>query len=437
MQPNRLTLTEARAAIAEGSLTSEDLVRACLARIAEREPAVRAFASVNAEGALAEARNADKALLLGDGPLGPLHGIPIGVKDVIDTADLPTEHNSIIYKGFRPGQDAACVAILRAAGAIVLGKTETIEFAAHGRNAVTRNPRDLSRTPGGSSSGSAAAVADQMIPLALGTQTGGSLIRPASFCGIFGMKPTFGTVSTEGAKRFSSSLDTIGWYARSLEDLALITEVFEVSDESLPPPPPLHSVKLAWCRTPYWGRATAGMQAAFEAAVAALQSAGAALTELDLGEAFADVNDLKEWIMRAEGRVAFLNLQRTVPHLLSPGIRARMERTQDRLLLSALDRAALLRMEFDRAAAPFDAVITPAATGIAPEGLSFAGDPIFNGMWTLLHVPCITLPLLEVSGLPMGLQLVGPRYNDGKILAAAATVWGILSSPDFDSLIRR
>jgi len=422
MPPNSLSLSDAVRAIARGDLSSEDLVRACLARIAEREPVIRGFASLDAEGALAAARDRDKAVLLGGKPLGPLHGVPFAIKDVIDTADLPTEHNSVIYKGFRPGQDAACVTILRAAGAIVLGKTETIEFAAHGRNPLTRNPRDLARTPGGSSSGSAAVVADNMVPLSLGTQTGGSIIRPASFCGVFAMKPTFGTVSTEGAKRFSASLDTIGWYARTLEDLARVAEVFEVSDAPIPHPPPIRSLRVAWCRTPYWDRATPGMQAAFQAALATLAQAGAALTELDLGAPFAQVNDLKERIMRAEGRVAFLNLQRTAPHLLSPGIHARMDRTEDRLLRDALDQTAMLRIAFDQAAAAFDAVLTPAATGIAPQGLAHAGDPIFNSLWTLLHAPCIALPVLEQDGLPMGLQIVGPRYSDSMLLAAAASI---------------
>ncbi len=426
MPSNSLSLSDAVRAISRGDLSSENLVRACLARIAEREPVIRAFASVNAEGALAAARDTDKAVLLGGKPLGRLHGVPFAIKDVIDTADLPTEHNSVIYRGFRPGQDAACVAILRAAGAIVLGKTETIEFAAHGRNPLTRNPRDLARTPGGSSSGSAAVVADDMVPLALGTQTGGSIIRPASFCGVFAMKPTFGTVSTEGAKRFSASLDTIGWYARALEDLARVAEVFEVSDAPAPHSPPARNLRLAWCRTPYWDRATPGMQAAFQAALATLAQAGATLTELDLGAPFAQVNDLKERIMRAEGRVAFLNLQRLAPHRLSPGIHARMGRTKDTLLRDALNQSAMLRSAFDQAAAAFDAVLTPAATGIAPEGLAHAGDPIFNSLWTLLHAPCIALPVLEQDGLPMGLQIVGPRYSDGMLLAAAASICDVL-----------
>ena len=424
MRLNELTARAAAARIASGEISSEDLVRACLARIAEREPSLKAFAHVAADTALAAARDADKAALLGGG-LGALHGVPFAVKDVIDTADMPTKYNSRLYRGFQPAQDAAAVSILRSAGAVLLGKTETIEFAAHGRNPVTRNPHDLTRTPGGSSNGSAAAVADRMVPLALGTQTGGSLIRPASFCGVFGMKPTYGTVSTEGAKLFSISLDTIGWYARALDDIALLADIFEVSsgEGALPA-----SIKLAYCETPYWDRASAEMQAVFHATLDKLRAAGAPLTEIRLGDPFAGINDVKERVMRAEGRVAFLNLHLKAPEQLSPGIKARMGRADDRLLRQAQDDAAMLRIAFDRTAEPFDALLTPAATGVAPEGLSFAGDQIFSGMWTLLHVPCLSLPVMTGErGLPIGLQLVGPRYGDARLLAAARRIVNVLT----------
>ena len=424
MRLNELSAGEAASRIAAGEIASEDLVRACLARIAEREPSVKAFAHVAADMALAAARDADKAVLLGHGALGALHGVPFAVKDVIATGDLPTEYNSRLYRSFQPAQDAAAVSILRSAGAILLGKTETIEFAAHGRNPATRNPHDLARTPGGSSNGSAAAVADRMVPLALGTQTGGSVIRPASFCGVFGMKPTYATVSSEGAKLFSVSLDTIGWYARSLDDIALLADIFDVSSESAP----AADVKLAYCETPYWDRASAQMQSAFHRTLDRLRAAGMPVTEVRLGDQFAAINDVKERVMRAEGRVAFLDLQRRAPDRLSPGIKARMDRTDDRLLRQAQDDAALLRIAFDRAAAPFDALLTPATTGVAPEGLRFAGDQIFNGMWTLLHVPCLSLPVMTGErALPMGLQLVGPRYGDARLLAAASRIVDVLT----------
>src|ERR1044072_2622952 len=259
MSLNELTACEIATRIANGGLSSEDVVRACLARIAERDPSVKAFAHVGADAALAAARDADKKVLLRDGTLGPIHGVPFAVKDVIETADMPTEYNSLFYQGFRPAEDAAAVSILRSAGAILLGKTETIEFAAQGRHPVTRNPHDFTRTPGGSSSGSAAAVAARMVgarmvPLTLGTQTGGSIIRPPSFCGVFGMKPTYGTVSPEGAKLFSVSLDTIGWYAHSLDDIALLADVYEVSSEGQRAAPA--RLNLAYCETPCWDDAS-------------------------------------------------------------------------------------------------------------------------------------------------------------------------------------
>jgi Asp-tRNA(Asn)/Glu-tRNA(Gln) amidotransferase A subunit family amidase len=418
MRLNELSATEAAARIASGDVSSEDLMRACLARIAEREPSVRAFAHVAAESAIRAARDADTAVLLKDKdrPLRPLHGVPFAVKDIIETVEMPTEYNSRIYRGHQSGKDAACVTLLRSAGAIVIGKAETIEFAAHGRLPVTRNPHDLTRTPGGSSSGSAAAVADMMVPLSLGTQTGGSVIRPASYCGVFGFKPTWGAISAEGAKLFSVTLDTIGWYGRAIEDIVLLAKVYEISSAE---EPVLKGLNLAYCDTPYWSRATADGQSAFRATLDKLRAAGATVTELKLGEDFSAINDLKERVMRGEGRVAFLNLHHKAPDKLSPGIRARMGRTDDLLLRKALDDAAMLRIAFDRMAEPFDAVLTPAATGVAPEGIAYAGDPIFNGLWTLLHVPCLSMPVMTgEKGLPIGLQLVGPRYADARVIAA-------------------
>jgi Asp-tRNA(Asn)/Glu-tRNA(Gln) amidotransferase A subunit family amidase len=422
MTPHRLTASEAAAAIAAGTLSSEDLVRDCLRRIGERESEVRAWAFVDTAGAIAAARNADTAKLLGAGPFGPLHGVPIGVKDIINTADMPTQHNSVIYRGHRPGSDAAVVMLLRAAGAVVIGKTETIEFAAHGRHPVTRNPHDLSRTPGGSSSGSAAAVGDHMVPLTLGTQTGGSVIRPGSFCGVFGFKPTYGTVSAEGVKLFSLTLDTIGWYGRSVADIALVAGVLEISDEAAPRRT-LSELRIGICHTPYWQRAEPEMKAAIGKAAERLRHAGVSIEDAELSTEFDAINDLKETIMRAEGRFAFLNLQRAFPEKISPGITKRMTRIPNHDLLKALDQAAELRVRFDALASRYDAILTPAANGPAPAGLAYAGDPIFNGLWTLLHAPCLTMPARVGAGaMPLGLQLVGARYGDAKLLATAETI---------------
>ena len=251
MRLNYLSATDALAKLQAGQITSEALVRDCLRRIEEREPDVRAWAAIDRDGALSAARNADKVRRNAAGEMRLLLGIPVGVKDTISTADLPTVYNSPIYRDHRPGSDAAIVDLLRSAGAIVLGKTETVEFAAHGRPAPTRNPCDPTRTPSGSSSGSAAAVADFMVPLAIGSQTGGSLIRPGSYCGCVGFKPTYGTVSTEGVKPFSVSLDTVGWYGRSVEDIALVARAFEIVEGALPRQRRLAAMRFGLCQTPY------------------------------------------------------------------------------------------------------------------------------------------------------------------------------------------
>lgn len=426
MTPHRLTASEAAASIAAGTVSSEDLIRDCLRRIEEREADVRAWAYIDTASAIAAARNADTARMLGAGPLGPLHGVPIGVKDIINTVDMPTQHNSVIYRGNQSGSDAPVVMLLKAAGAIVLGKTETIEFAAHGRLPVTRNPHDLSRTPGGSSSGSGAAVGDFMVPLALGTQTGGSIIRPGAFCGVFGFKPTYGTVSGEGVKLFSLTLDTVGWYGRSVADIALVASVLEISDEPVPRRK-VTDLRVGICRTPYWERAEPEMKAAIDLAAKRLRDVGATVEDSELDSDFATINDLKETVMRAEGRFAFLNLQRAYPEKISPGIAKRMTRIPNRELHKALDKAAELRAQFDAFAGQYDAILTPSANGPAPVGQHYAGDPIFNGLWTLLHVPCLTVPSrVEPGAMPIGIQLVASRFSDATLLAAAEAIAGAI-----------
>lgn len=316
--PHALTAAKAASLIAKGELDSETLVRSCLERIAHREPQVRAWAQVDADGALRAAREADKQRQAKVHPLGPLHGVPIGVKDVIAVEGLRAEYNSEIYLGHLADADAAVVALLRAAGAVVLGKTETVELAAWGgRVAPTANPRDLSRTPGGSSSGSAAAIADFMIPLALGTQTGGSMIRPASYCGVVGFKPTFGAVSNEGVKPYAAMLDTIGWYARSVEDAAMLARVLDVSDDPIPAPPSPERLHIGLCRTPYWGRAMPETRTVLTEASRRLSEAGAVVTDVELGEDFARLDELRQTVMWAQGRVSFLHLQRRMPDRIS------------------------------------------------------------------------------------------------------------------------
>ncbi|WP_158744139.1 amidase [Acidisphaera sp. L21] len=417
LTPDRLTASQASAKLRDRSLTSETLVRACLDRIAERDPAVRAWVYVDAEAAMRQAREADK-----QPARSALHGIPVGIKDMIDTADMPTTHNSPIYTGNRPSLDASVVSILRSAGAVILGKTDTTEFAAAGRPAGTRNPFDVTRTSGGSSAGSAAAVGDCQVPLALGTQTGGSTIRPASFCGAFALKPTWGVVSREGIKIYSLTLDTLGLYARSVDDLDMLCDVYAIHDDAAPKPVTAKGARIALCRSPFWDSATEGTPEAMAHAAEAFRRAGAEVTELELPASFAPLGEMQRVVMHAEGRAAFLNLARGVPHLLHDDFHSRVENRDGysrRNLLDAYDQAALCRIEFDRIAAGYDAVLTPSAPGIAPEG-NTAGDAVFNRMWTLLHVPCVNLPgFIGPHGMPVGVTLTSPRFTDRQLLAVA------------------
>jgi Asp-tRNA(Asn)/Glu-tRNA(Gln) amidotransferase A subunit family amidase len=418
MNANELTAAQACAAIAAGKLTSEALVRACLARIGERDAEVKAWSYVDAGLALRQARELDKSPRR-----GPLHGVPVAIKDMIDTADMPTQHNSPIYVGHRPNQDAACVSLLRSAGAVILGKTDTHEFAAGGRLPATRNPHHLMHTPGGSSSGSAAAVADQQVPLALGTQTAGSTIRPASFCGVFAMKPTFGLLSREGAKLYSITLDTIGWFGRSVADLGLLADAFHVTREPWRARKSIKGARIALCRTPYWKQASRASQAAVETAAARLTKAGAKVSELALPKEFAGMNEAQATIMRSEGRAAFRPEYQRAHALLHQDFRDRVENA-DRFtveqILAALDLAGRLRPVFDGIAKGYDALLCPSAIGEAPKDLKTTGDPLFQRMWTTLHVPCINVPGFSgPNGLPIGVQLVGARCADAALLGVA------------------
>ena len=282
MTLNELGAREAAARIVSGDISSEDLVRACLARIAEREPSIKAFAHVSADAAIAAARDADTAVLLKDKdrPLRPLHGVPVAIKDIIETIDMPTEYNSRFYRGHRSGKDAASVSMLRSAGAVVIGKTETIEFAAHGRLPVTRNPHDLTRTPGGSSSGSAAAVADMMVPLTLGTQTGGSVIRPASFCGVLASsRPRARSAPKAPSCSRSRSIPSAG--TRAISTTSRCSPAVRNLQR---PGTSARRPEARLLQTPYWSRATADGQSAFRATLDKLRAAGASVTELPLGE---------------------------------------------------------------------------------------------------------------------------------------------------------
>jgi Asp-tRNA(Asn)/Glu-tRNA(Gln) amidotransferase A subunit family amidase len=417
----RLTAADAARRIKEGTLTSEALVRACLARIAERDEVVRAWAYVDPLMALQQARERDRSPAT-----GVLHGVPVGIKDMIDTADMPTQHNSPIYVGHRPGQDAAVVSLLRSAGAVILGNTDTHEFAAGGRLPPTRNPHNPEHTAGGSSSGSGAAVGDYMVPLALGTQTAGSTLRPGSFNGIYAMKPTWNVVPREGAKIYSLTLDTIGWYGRCVDDLSLVALALGAISELPGPAPAPNRLRVAVCRTPMWDRAEPASRSALESAAERLRAAGAAVEELDLPTHFRRLWDVQAVIMRSEGRPAFLAEYRRAFGLLSQDFRDRVEGSDGYTpaqILEALDFAASCRPEWDRLAQSFDAVLTPSAVGEAPKSLKTTGDPTFQRAWTTLHAPCINIPgFFGPTGLPIGVTVVGPRLGDAGLLQAAASI---------------
>ncbi|MEN0076321.1 MAG: amidase [Paracraurococcus sp.] len=421
MEPWQLTAAAAAAKLQDGALTAEALTRSCLERCAEREPITKAFAYLDPVLAIANARRVDKAHAK-----GVLHGLPLGVKDMIDTADMPTSHNSPIYEGLRQGRDAACVGVARGEGAVVFGKTDTVEFAAAGRRALTRNPHDATRTPGGSSSGSAAAVAAGMVPLAFGTQTGGSTIRPASFCGVYAMKPTHGVVNSEGAKRYSHTLDTIGWYGRAPADLRLVAQAFRLFGLETPPGKTPGQLRIGLCRGPNWALAAPESQEALLLAGRRLEAAGIAVEELELAAPFKDVTEAQRIVLMGEGRGAFLQEYLAAHGLLHQDFRDRVENAAGitaAALVAAYDLAAECRKRFDTLFPRFDAVLTPAAVGEAPMGRQDTGNPVFNSMWTLLHVPCIGIPCTTgPNGLPVGVQIVGPRFGDAALLEVAALI---------------
>lgn len=424
--------TALRDAIAQGRLGAQDAVRDCLNRIAERDPRIGAWAHVAGEQATARAARLDRAPVR-----GALHGVPIGVKDVLLTADMPTRYNCAFYRDNGPAHDAAAVAILRNAGAVMIGKTETVELASVGAPPRTRNPHNTEHTPGGSSSGSAAAVADGHVPIALGTQTGGSIMRPASFCGVWALKPTWGLVPAEGAKCFAPSLDTIGWFARSARDLALVLDVFDTGHGVADPA--VEGARIGVWRMTGWPQAAAATKAAMADAIDRLTRAGAHVTELALPPAFDQLMQAHFTIMMAEGARSFLPEYRIAPELLHPRMVDMVrqgEKQCRRELVAAYDLAAQARAEFDAIAGALDGVLCPSTLGEAPHGLASTGDLIFNGALTLLHAPCINMPLWRAdNGLPVGLTLAGPRFGDHKLAAVAGTIGRALPFTQASGLI--
>ncbi len=392
-------------------------------RIAEREGDVRAWAWLDPEQAIAEARARDR-----EPRRGLLHGLPVGVKDIIDTADMPTEYGTPIYKGHRPRWDAACVSGVREQGAVVLGKAVTTELA-NTHPAGTRNPHNLNHTPGGSSSGPAAAVADFMVPLAFGTQTGGSLIRPASYCGIVGYKPTHNFISTAGAKALSASLDTIGVYGRTVPDAALIGRAL-IGYEALNfDAKPGAGPRIGMYRTPQWSLAEPPMAAAFEESAGRLERAGARVTHVDAPPLMDEIIGAADVINDYETYRTLAYERMHHAELLSTTMTAKLKKaagvTRERYL-AALETARRCRALLDEIFADLDVMLAPSATGEAPAGLTAIGPKgslgpaAFQQMWTLLHTPTVSVPVFTgPNGLPMGAQVIGPCEQDERALLCA------------------
>jgi len=428
-----LSAGEAAQRIREGVLTSEELVQGCLERIRALEPKVRAWTFLDEEHALAQARAADERKRSGE-PFGPLLGVPVGLKDIIDTADMPTENGTVLHQGRTPRHDAVVVAMLRAAGAVILGKTVTTECA-YFSPGKTRNPHDPEHTPGGSSSGSAAAVAAGMVPLALGSQTNGSVIRPGAFCGVYAFKPTHGFIPRTGILELSRTLDHVGIFSRSLEDLALLAEQLVGHDERDPDTrprarvpfqaisreePPIEPM-LAFVKTPYWERVTPEAKDAFAELVEAL---GERVEEVDLMLSAADAWSWHKTIMEADMAASLEREWQLGRDRLSEPLRSLIERGRE---VRAVDYQRAQRGipqivgSFDELFMErYDAILTPAAPGSAPKGLGSTGDPAFCTLWTLCGMPAVTLPLMHDSGgLPIGVQLVGRRNFDARLLRTA------------------
>ena len=441
MELAQMTAAQAAEAIRAGQITSEELVAACLERIASLEERVGAWAFLDRELALAQAREADLARREGKA-LGSLHGVPVGVKDIFDTKDMPTEDGTVLHSGHRPDADATAVALLRQAGAVILGKTVTTELAVYSPG-KTRNPHDPERTPGGSSSGSAAAVAAHMVPVAIGTQTNGSTIRPASFCGVYGFKPSHGLIPRHRMLQQSRPLDHVGVFGRTIEDVALAAEAMMAYDENdpdtrprarpslvqtaagEPPVPP----RLAFIKTPVWEQAEEDTKAAFAELMAHL---GEGAEEVQLPGVF---NNAVEWhrtIFHADLARSFEREYAQGKEKLSPVLREMIEHGQKVLAVDynrAVENRALLVRILDEIFKWYDAVLTPAAPGEAPPGLGSTGSPVFCTLWTLCGMPAVSVPLLEgSSGMPMGAQLVAPKGGDARLLQTARWLVGAVEA---------
>ena len=431
-QLNWITANQAAQGIRDGIFSAENLIQACLKQIEAREPDVQAWAYFDPDHALAQAKRADEWRAAGN-PLGPLHGVPVGIKDIIDTGDMPTEDGTPLHAGRNPLHDAKAVELLRSAGAIIMGKTVTTELATFAPG-KTRNPHNPEHTPGGSSSGSAAAVAAGMVPLALGTQTNGSLIRPAAYCGVFGFKPTRGLVSRQGVLRQSERLDQLGGFARSVEDLALLGEVISAYDSDEPGMTPRANMpmlrvcteeppfppKLALIKTPWWPELDADTREGFGELIEHL---GDNVGEFVLPDSAAAVLDWHKAVNEADIASNYETEYERGADKLSASLKGQIERGRDVKAvdyLKALARIPVVTEALDEIFDRYDAILTPAVAGAASHGLKSTGNPMFCTLWTFCGMPALSLPLLQAgNGLPVGIQLVGRVGDDARLLRTA------------------
>mgnify|MGYP000451121693 CR=1 FL=1 len=421
---NTLSAAAIAAGVRAGDFTAEAVTAACLERIAKREESVHAFAFLDPDLALAQARAVDAAE-----EKGPLAGVPVGAKDIIDTHDMPTEMGSPIYRGHRPPADASCVAQLRDAGAVMLGKTVTCEFAGLTPR-ETRNPHDPSRTPGGSSSGSAAAVADTMLPVAFGTQTGGSVIRPSSYCGIVGYKPSFDTYSLTGVYPAAESLDTLGLHARDVGDIELVHDALlrrPHRPRPVPPQPPV----VGLCRTWMWDKAQPETREAVEDAAARIRDAGGRVQEIELPEELEWLGGVRGVINAWERAAVMADEWRRHREEISSQLQDTIQQGLDLSYAEYTDAMYLMescRIKVTGAFAGCDVLLTPAVDGEAPEGLDSTGSPQFQALWTMLQTPTMTLPSSKgPHGMPVGIQLVAPYRQDDRLFSIARWTVGALS----------
>ena len=427
-KPTGYSASEIKLALSSRKMKPSEVLEECIANIDLYEKHVGAWASINTDSARELARELDDK-----NPSGALFGMPFGIKDNIDAFDMPTEYGTDMYLGYRPSRDAACVAGMRASNGIALGKTICTEFA-HRHPGKTANPWNIEHTPGGSSSGSAAAVASGMVPIAIGTQTTGSVIRPAAYCGVIGYKPSYGDFNISGVLANTPSFDTLGFFANCVDDLVLVRKA--LLDESIPELKKLSlkGARVAIATKPFWEEACTSSQQMIEEAASVLEDAGAKVFALDDQGVF---ENLSEWNIEISGYEFARTLaheRRLAFHKLSEILRNGRMADGFRVAFSSYQAAKknleLLRIKFDEVLKGVDFVICPSAQSAAPKGLESTGSADFNMAWTSLHCPVISLPVAQEkdTALPLGLQVVGTRYSDDRLIKFAEAVFKCLTN---------